>query len=252
MKTNNSNYKILFLGLALAIGAGCSSGSGSSVATAADPCATVGACVTAVSPTPTPTPVPGSGGTANVTLVSTAELDRLFYNSVPVSPTDVTLTFNPTSSANSVTLSYIDSSGLHQAPFGTINPTYSATSDASFNKWYTDQGATTQTWKGFFQDSQGAVIIIIDQFTNLGDGTTSDLVGGSIWFQNFGPAYAFQGPLAMCWQISLGPYDCRTWLVNNNVDPTSNHYPNNHGPNATMSYEKLGTFTGLSRSAAGI
>jgi hypothetical protein len=251
----NTQFKILMAFFALALSAGCASESGGSGGNAAvpDPCAAfVGACVSPT--TPTATPIPSSGGsTVALNLVSTAELGRMFYNSNPNNPTNVTISLNVASSSDSVVISYVDGGIVHQAGLGTVHPNGS-TSDKSFNKWYTDSSTNKQVWKGFFQDQYGAIVIIIDKFISQGDGQAGNIVGGSIWFQNFNryyPNYGTQGPLKMCWQISMGPYDCRSFLVNDNVSPASSLYPNNHGPDANMNYEKLGDFTGISKSAAG-
>lgn len=198
--------------------------------------------------------VGGSGVPLNI--VSTAELDRMFFMSNPQNPQNVQIQINTGSAAGAVVISYVDGTGMHQASFGTVHP-YSGVSDSSYNMWYNDQQTGKQVWKGFFQDAYGAVILVIDQTTALGDGTPGDIVGGSVWFQNFGQTGAVQGPDKMCWQITMGPFDCRSWLFgydSNNmvVMPAMALYPNNKGPDQPMSYEKLGTFSGLHRAAAGI
>jgi len=196
----------------------------------------------------------GSG--VPLTIVSTAELQRMFFLSRPQNPQNVTIQINTGSAAGTVVISYVDATGMHQASFGTVHP-YSGVSDSSYNMWYNDQQTGKQVWKGFFQDGFGAVILVIDQTTSLGDGTPGDIVGGSVWFQNFAQTGAVQGPDKMCWQITMGPFDCRSWLFGYDWDnmlvmPAMALYPNNKGRDQQMSYEKLGTFSGLHRSAAGI
>jgi hypothetical protein len=195
--------------------------------------------------------------TVALNVVSVGELDRLFYSSNPQSPQNIQVQINVASAQNSIVISYVDITGQHQASFGTVHPLNPSVTDSTYNMWYQDQMTNKQVWKGFFQDLYGAVVLVIDQTVTIGDGAAGGLLGGSIWFQNFGPAGAPQGPLKMCWQITAGPFDCRSFLwgydsSNMLIEPTLSTYPNNKGPDAVMAYEKLGTFTGLNRSAAGL
>jgi hypothetical protein len=122
-----------------------------------------------------------------------------------------------------------------------------------YNGWVNQGGKSV--WKGFFQDRWGAIVLIIDKQISTGDGQPAKFVGGSVWFQNFNNQYypnnPVQGPLAMCWEISRGPYDCRSFLVNNYVSMTSSYYPTTRGPDKTVNYQMLGTFNGIAASAAG-
>jgi hypothetical protein len=106
---------------------------------------------------------------------------------------------------------------------------------AEFNRWLNGT-----IFSGYFQDSLGAVVLVIDDIgPNLGDGQGSTTVTGSLWFRNFPPTYAVQGPMSYCWYITAGPYQCMSPNVNAKVTP----YPSD-------TYQKLGTFTGLSRAKA--
>jgi len=106
---------------------------------------------------------------------------------------------------------------------------------AQYNTWF-NGGAN---FTGFFQDSAGAIVLVIDQVVNQGDGQGNSFVSGSIWFKNFKQTMAPQGDQRYCWFIYDGPYDCRSSAVKNK----SSAYPND-------GYRRLGTFTGLSRSKA--
>jgi hypothetical protein len=107
---------------------------------------------------------------------------------------------------------------------------------------------------GFFEDSRvqrlvppmpyspifgGAVILVIDQTNDSGDGQGPTLASGSIWFKNYLGQYPM-GPLpnTNCWFISAGPYDCRAWPAGSGVNTKAAIYPDN-------GYVKLGSFTGL-------
>lgn len=200
------------------------------------------------------------GSTAALTLNGSA-MGRLFYNSAPAHPTNPRINIDLSSNTESVTVSYVENNVLHEAVFGTQHPTNSSYSNAKYNGWITENGASV--WKGFFQDLYGAIVLVIDKSASQTDGTSSMILGGSIWFQNFQQSNyqnPYQGTQAMCWEITAGPYDCRTFLVSNpsgnaynkvKVDIYSSLYPNNYGPDKTTAYEKLGDFGGIDRTAAG-
>ncbi len=157
-----------------------------------------------------------------------------------------------------VWISYDENGRTNSAVLSTYHPNYTGVSDSSKNVWFTWNG--NQVWHGFFQDRYGAVVVVIDDALNLGDGSPAELIGGEVWFQNFEyyMGYGPQGPLKMCWQINLGPYDCRTFIVGSGssayVDTYSALYPNNSDIGNTSNdrplYKKLGEFYGMPRAAA--
>ena len=114
-------------------------------------------------------------------------------------------------------------------------------SEAEWNRWFTYQGK--QVFHGFFQDTYGAVILVIDGGEDLGDGAGLTSVSGSVWYKNFGSTYAPMSPYEKCWFVRAGPYNCRTFMQNGEVNTYSALYP-------TDGYKKLGTFTGLNKPKA--
>lgn len=177
----------------------------------------------------------------------------MFYNSVPQNPSNPRITIDMSSLTQSVIVSYVENGTLHEATFGSQHPTNSSVSDTSLNGWYSQSG--TNVYKAFLQDAYGAVVLVLDKSVAQNDGTATSILGGSLWFQNFQQSNyqnPVQGPLKMCWQITAGPYDCRSFLVNNNIVMTSSLYPNNRGPDKTMNYQKLGDFGGIDRTSAGL
>lgn len=201
-----------------------------------------------------------TGSTAQLVLNGSA-LGRLFYNSNPSRATNPRINIDLTSNTEAVIVSYVESGVLHEAAFGTQHPNSTSYSNASYNGW------VGNVWKGFFQDAYGAVVLILDKSMSQSDGTSSMILGGSVWFQNFQQVY-YQNPVQgykMCWELTAGPYDCRSFLVNRPTsDPAYNQYnklminmssaqyPTTYGPNKTTAYEKLGDFGGISRTAAGL
>ncbi len=249
------NYKLGAAVAMLIIAAGCASSSGGGGSTVTTSCTTA-ACVspTAV-PTSTPTSTTTTTGTSTGTLVptSTSALAQLFFNSNPNTPENIEIALSLSSTTESVVISYTEQTtgALVQANFGIVNPTNPSYSSNSLNGWVNQNGTTI--WKGFFQDQYGAIVLIVDSLQSQGDGKPG-LASGSVWFQNFNtasPNFGVQGPLKMCWEISLGPFDCRTFLVNNQVQMTSTYYPTNKGPNASANYTELGTFSGIDLTTAG-
>jgi len=113
---------------------------------------------------------------------------------------------------------------------------------AANNIWFTQGGITY--FHGFFQDHNGGVIIVIDNYIGQGDGVAPTQASGSIWYKNFvfDPfAVKPPHPPSHCWTVSLGPYDCRSWKSGNGVNTLLS-------PNPTDGYVKLGSFTGLDLS----
>jgi hypothetical protein len=194
-----------------------------------------------------------SGSTVSLTLNGgAATLAELFFNSIPNNPTNVRVNIDLRRNSESVIVSYFDSGRKVEAAFGTVHPTNPNVSNSMYNGWVNQDGKSV--WKGFFQDQYGAIVLIIDRMLSTGDGSPAKFVGGSIWFQNFNQYYPnnpLQGPLKMCWEISLGPYDCRSFLIGNYVNMISSALPTTRGPDKQVSYKKLGEFNGMARSEAG-
>lgn len=107
-----------------------------------------------------------------------------------------------------------------------------------YNYWWTDHGSAV--FSGYFQDQWGGVVLVIDRVTTQGnnDGVGKTVLSGSVWYRNFPTVQSTQSPYRKCWFISLGPFDCRS----NSVSSKNAIYP-------ADTYHKLGTFSGLSKSA---
>lgn len=108
------------------------------------------------------------------------------------------------------------------------------------NFWQT-VGSSSQ-FRSILQDEVGALAFIIDETLDLGDGQKGETASGSVWYKNVGYTGA-PPPEKYCWEISMGPYDCRASFAGNPLypqaknDSDSSFYP--------TEYKKLGTFTGL-------
>ena len=131
------------------------------------------------------------------------------------------------------------------------------------NTWFVFQGKSV--FHAFFEDDKpiwadvsGGVILVIDNTNDLGDGASDASVSGSVWYANFqpSPAFGYVPPQAdkRCWFVSLGPYDCRAFLVGDTIVSTSRLTPETRTQSAEGSqvapYKRLGTFTNLNMNAA--
>ncbi|WP_413557421.1 hypothetical protein [Bdellovibrio sp. HCB209] len=147
--------------------------------------------------------------------------------------------------AGTVTLSYTDSGVRYTGTFsaGTgKNASYSGLKDnntleAEYNRFFTSGGKTV--FSGFFQDQWGGVVLVVDNVISQGDAQGGTIVTGSLYYKNFAQSYATQSPYRKCWFIYDGPYNCRSGSVINK----SAVIPND-------GYKKLGTFSGISKTAA--
>lgn len=130
---------------------------------------------------------------------------------------------------------------------------------AVYNKWFSWGGK--QVFHGFFQDRSGGIMLIVDQALDNGDGAGASELSGEIWLRNFAGSQAGQGTIP-CWFIENGPYDCRTFLINEEtvsttsaLYPTQSLYSSNSNPyyveNApSRNWRRLGKFSGLNKAKA--
>lgn len=187
--------------------------------------------------------------------------------------------------AGTVQIGYEDNGQYYVGRFSTndsYNPSGSTSSagtrytnwhHASYNKWFTWNGK--RLFHGFFEDEYGAILLIIEDNLDQGDGAGSSQVTGSIWFKNYYnspyPRYQSKDVLP-CWFITAGPYDCRTFLVKDSVNgkdgnvvttsallpsesqyaPGADTHPYHQGADAgpARGWRKLGTFSGLNAAQA--
>lgn len=217
--------------------------------------------------TPTPTNPDGSDGTgvdgsgtstsggSTVTFkpVSLAEMVKYVGTHPLNDPKNYRLTVDLTRDTNlkfsgNVQISYEDNGRLYTGYFesaDSLNVNFSGKSydngvnESAYNYWYRDVNSKT-VFSGFFQDAYGAVILIVDNYVNTGDGSGSGYASGTVWYKNFAQSVNPQSPYRKCWFLYDGPYMCRS----NNIINKSSLDPSDGG------YRKLGTFSGLAKAAA--
>jgi hypothetical protein len=152
-----------------------------------------------------------------------------------------------------LTISYQDDYGTYEPVFST-NFVNSRT--PTYNQWVTIGGESV--FHAMFEDEYGAIILIVDDVVDLGDGGGApEKLSGSIWFKNHGftgaPTLPGRpgGDTAMaCWEISRGPYDCRVRFEGPPTRTSITPIALNTSDSSTSptQYIKLGTFSNLSRS----
>jgi hypothetical protein len=205
---------------------------------------------------------------------SVSALRGMFFNSYPNNPTNIQVNFNLDRDIDAVIISYTDGGVVREAGLGTRYPRgprapqqYGTRTNAKYNGWV-GEGAS-RVYKAFFQDEYGAIVVVVDKVLNAGDGTPSPYIGGTIYYINHGDNpgydYSLQGDISggqkLCWELTYGPYDCRTWVTktsnyDNAVNLLLSLIPT--GPlggkyqSRTKSYQELGTFVGLNRVASKI
>jgi hypothetical protein len=177
-----------------------------------------------------------------------------------------------------VTVSYMDSLGTwHTGVFQALNATTPGSvwdgankfvknlNHAAYNRWFSQNGKSV--FHGFYADPYGAIMLVITGGLDLGDGNGVSSLTGEIWFKNYVNAapYNYPNPVGTpCWFLSLGQYECRTFLVNGDsgygvlnttsaLTPDQSQYTQNKNPYIPSSlgpargWQKLGTFNGLNR-----
>lgn len=245
-----------------------------------------------------------SGATAALTIDSIAALN--YYASThPVNaPTDVRISVKLENKGSStlgqnkytgiVMVSYYDNGQYYTGRFITedkTNPSsgtvYPNKHHAAYNTWFVDPRTSKLSYHGFYQDQYGAVMIIIDNLIDQGDGAGANYASGSIWFKNFaqsqyndcgqymGNTGFWPGGSSSCqniwvvpsWFRTTGPYDTRTFLQSGNngdgnvvttsvLHPSESQFYTSHQSNpyipqeAARGWRRLGTFSNLNKTQA--
>ena len=166
-----------------------------------------------------------------------------------------------------VSISYTDNgmeyNGVFKAGMGrnqSIKGMYdNNTLEANYNYWFhntTAGGNNELVFTGFFEDEYGAVTITLTPESTGGGNDAEPLSAtykGSIYYKNFlvqsnpyvggntTATMAPHTPYRACWFTYLGPYDCRSNVVQTKCGLN---------PTVDAGYKLLGTFTGLNTKAA--
>lgn len=245
------------------------------------------------------------GATAALTADSTAALNYYALTHPVNNPTDLRISVKLVNKGSAslgsnkyvgkVMVSYHDNGQYYTGRFvtedktnpgsGTVYPNWH---HASYNTWFTDPRTGKVSFHGFYQDQYGAVMIIVDDLIDQGDGAGANYASGSIWFKNFaqsqyndcgqyqGSTGYWPGGSSSCqniwvvpsWFRTAGPYDTRTFLQSGGphgdgvinttsvLYPSESHYYTSHSQNPYIPQEpsrgwrRLGTFSNLNKNQA--
>ncbi|MBE8163209.1 MAG: hypothetical protein HAW63_04400, partial [Bdellovibrionaceae bacterium] len=153
--------------------------------------------------------------------------------------------------------------------------TGSTEKETQYNYVYLDKEGQF-TWKAFFQDEFGSILIILTQGEKADECSASDgcdnqiffsMGNGTVYYRNWptdrGQAFL---PEPNCWLVTAGPYDCRTWKTDKGIDLDKAVFPDGSAgtlsgragargycyrngkrtsPCDNIAYTKLGTFKDL-------
>lgn len=189
-----------------------------------------------------------TGGTA----VFVPESDAVFNDWVASHPVDPENLFinvalkkvsGKSTYTGAVKIRYKSGTSTYEANLKTHTGTYNGSDFYRYNYWFNSAG--TQVFSGFLEDQVGAIVLVIDDTIDLGDGGGATQISGEVWYRNFTSSWAsyYEGAswsvVLPCWFRSIGPYDCRSSAVINK----SSLYPSD-------TYRRLGTFSNMNKLKA--
>lgn len=189
-----------------------------------------------------------SGGTA-VFKPASYELFNQWVSAHPVEPQNALINVNLVRASGKATyygevkIRYQHSGNTYEATLRSGTSGYKGQDFYQYNYWFQNQGQTV--FSGFFEDKVGAIVLVVNNFLDLGDGGGASQISGEVWFKNFTSSWATydQGGswsvVLPCWFRSIGPFDCRS----ESVMKKNSLYP-------TDRYQKLGTFSNMNKLKA--
>jgi hypothetical protein len=194
-----------------------------------------------------------SGSTSDFTPVSLSVMNTYVATHPLNNPSNFKININLATSGNSryggaVTISYMDNGiqydGVFKAGMGN-NQSFKDMYDngrleADYNYWFNFEKQLIFT--GFFEDQYGAITISLVPLTTTpasGNDAEPVLTGpykGYVYFKNFKTTFAPHSPYRSCWFTYLGPYDCRSNVIQTKCGTV---------PGAEAGYQLLGTFNSV-------
>ncbi|MBE8221647.1 MAG: hypothetical protein HAW60_02845 [Bdellovibrionales bacterium] len=145
--------------------------------------------------------------------------------------------------------------------------------DTQYNYVYLDDDGSF-TWKAFFQDEYGSILIILTQGKNKADECSKSdgcleevlfsIANGAVYYRNWPPRGQAELSDKKCWLLWGGPYDCRTWKSGRGINIKKTKWPDGTAANLSgnrswcfdefgkkqkpcnqYKYKRLGTFKDL-------
>lgn len=215
------------------------------------------------------TPIFSQGSTANFVPVDMQTMTEYVATHPLNAPTNFKLNMNLAQAeagkyGGSVSISYFDNGiqydGVFRSGMGrnqSISKYDNGVLESNFNYWFNFENKLA--FSGFFEDQFGAIAVVLEPETISSSTGSSDgeplstTYKGAVYFKNFLVAsnpyvggnttgtMAQHSSLRACWFTYIGPYDCRSNVVQTKCGLN---------PGVDAGYKKLGTFTGLNTKAA--
>lgn len=197
------------------------------------------------------------GSTVAFQPTSLAQMNKYVATHPLNNPSDFKININLAQSGSSryggsVSISYTDNgiryNGEFKAGMGknqSFKGMYdNGTLEANYNYWFTWEKQLVFT--GFFEDQYGAITItLVPQTATVGGNDAEPVISGPykgyVYFKNFAVTTAQHSPYRACWFTYMGPYDCRSNVIQTKCGLT---------PGAEAGYELLGTFSGVNVNSA--
>lgn len=203
-------------------------------------------------------PIFTTGSTVDFTPVSLAVMNEYVATHPLNNPTNFKINVNLGQVQNgryggAVSISYNDNgqqyNGVFKSGLGT-NQTFSGMYDngrleSDYNYWFRFNNQLV--FSGFFEDQYGAITITLVPVSsaptggNDGEPIATAQYKGYVYFKNFTTTTAPHSPYRSCWFTYMGPYDCRSNVIQTKCDLY---------PGAEAGYKLLGTFTGIDNRKA--
>jgi len=209
------------------------------------------------------TSVFSSGSVSAFSPVSLAVMNTYVATHPLNNPSNFKININLATSGNSryggnITISYMDNgiqyNGVFKAGMGK-NQSFPGMYDngrleADYNYWFQFQNQLV--FSGVFEDQYGSITVSLvpenpAPAANLdAQPITTGPYKGYIYFKNFltadgRPTFAPHSPNRSCWFTYMGPYDCRSNVIQSKCGVT---------PGAEAGYQLLGTFSGVNIKTA--
>lgn len=197
------------------------------------------------------------GSTVAFQPASLAQMNKYVATHPLNNPTDFKININLAQAGSgryggSVSISYTDNGIRYNGEFKSgmgANQSFkgmydNGTLESNYNYWFNWERQTVFT--GFFEDQYGAITItLVPQNATTGGNDAEPISTGPykgyVYFKNFAVTTAQHSPYRSCWFTYMGPYDCRSNVIQTKCGLT---------PGAEAGYELLGTFSNVNVNSA--
>lgn len=197
------------------------------------------------------------GSTVAFQPTSLAQMNKYVATHPLNNPTDFKIKINLAQAGSgryggTVSISYTDNGIRYNGEFKSgmgVNQSFkgmydNGTLESNYNYWFNWEKQLVFT--GFFEDQYGAITVtLVPQTATAGGNDAEPVISGPykgyVYFKNFAVTTAPHSPYRACWFTYMGPYDCRSNVIQTKCGLT---------PGAGAGYELLGTFSNVNINSA--